>query len=471
MRGGEYGSRLQKQQEAFIAAYLRDGDAGGGSDVAEYFLEDAELADAGPPQPSRRLAGPLSLLRCCALWQGQFGGAEDLPDRSPVAVHHEATPLLCAPAAVLPPKHIALSNRPNGPVEATAAALFVPSSWLSPEAAVSLFLQGGVGGSASNGGQELQVCASCALPDAEAALLSLLECAPARARLARLCVEAGAPAATPLLARILAAALKRCPRLRTLDATHCPVLQDSTGWSALCSAIGASRLLSSLSCCSCALDGEAMPPLAAALSASRSLHSLDLSHNPLGDQGLQALAAALCQSLLPLQTLTLANCQLAHGATHALAAALSREHCALTSLDVGRNEELNGGVLFDALSVNASLTALAVDGCGLRGDCLRALASAIRENNTLRALDLSDNVLGQHVAQPSLAAALRDNRALLVLDLSRNGVTQQAVGLFAEGLNGAVGLRELRIAGNGLNGHAIQQLRAHAAPTLRVVSE
>jgi Ran GTPase-activating protein (RanGAP) involved in mRNA processing and transport len=166
---------------------------------------------------------------------------------------------------------------------------------------------------------------------------------------------------------------------------------------------------------------------------------------------------------------------LGESAARALAALLAHPACALTALDLGRNESIGsdgGAALLDALAANARLEALVLDGCGLGSAAGRALAAGLRANGTLRVLDLADNAgLGDAgAASPALADALWDNASLTALDLSGCGVGDAGAAELGRGVASNKALRQLRLARSPrLSAEAAAALRQAAPPRLHVI--
>jgi hypothetical protein len=338
------------------------------------------------------------------------------------------------------------------------------------------------------------VCADGAAAGADASLVSLLECASARSALVALRLE-GAPATSAadggVSARILAAALRRCPRLASLSAARCAF--DAPSWARLAAAAGEARSLTEWEAESCGLTGErCLASVAGAIRTTQCLRALNLAGNAaLGDAGIGTLCDALARCAT-LRALVLAGCGLGEPAARALAALLAASAqtgggddvaadapSQLRALDLGRNPGLGGrggAALLDALAVNGRLEALILDGCGLTaGACARPLAAGLRENGRLRVLDLADNPgLGDAALTPALSDALWDNGSLTALDLSGSGVGDAGAGELARGLARNAGLRQLRLArcAPALSQRAAAALRAAAGrASLRVLTE
>jgi hypothetical protein len=378
--------------------------------------------------------------------------------------------------------------------------------WLSPEAALLAALASASASAAAAAAASsslsappaplaLRVRADAGAPGAAVALVCLLEAASARAALEALRLErtndTGHSDDDDTGARILAAALRRCPRLGALSSAR--VSLDARSWTRLCAAAGAAASLREWEAESCGLTGEAcLAAAAGALGASRSLRALNLAGNgSLGDAGIGTLCAALRAPGCTLRALVLAACGLGEPSALALAALLASggtaqktgkdsqknngnatdvgdSSCTLRALDLGRNPALGGrggAALLDALGVNAHLEALMLDGCGLTAAaCARSLAAGIRENGRLRVLDLADNSeLGDAVCTPALADALWDNGALTALELSGCGVGDGGAAELGRGLARNGSLRLLGLARSPrLSERGVASLRAAA---------
>jgi Ran GTPase-activating protein (RanGAP) involved in mRNA processing and transport len=203
--------------------------------------------------------------------------------------------------------------------------------------------------------------------------------------------------------------------------------------------------------------------LANILSTTQTLRELDLSDNQVESQGLLALLPALTHETCALRRLDLYNNKLgATGATQI--AAILRDNRSLRELRIGKN---NLG----------------------RKKSLKAIATALQRNATLRTLDLSHNqiddggaillapVLDPEVSQSRLrrldltynkiwpegvrnltGALLEGNRTLRCLNLSMNHVGPEGAESLAVLLKFSFTLQELLLSRNALGDHGVKLL-------------
>ena len=170
------------------------------------------------------------------------------------------------------------------------------------------------------------------------------------------------------------------------------------------------------------------------------LRSLDLSDNPLGLASFEALSAALAKrAALKVLRLDRTGAGMG-GALESLAYALSSEDCTLKSLSLRKNSirGLGACALAEALRENTCLHSLELgNNClseapladGSPGSATR-FGIALKENATLRSLDMTHNDIGDKGAQ-ELAAALEHNTTLHKLVLSENlQITSQGCAAF-----------------------------------------
>ncbi|XP_044175918.1 uncharacterized protein LOC122958863 [Acropora millepora] len=125
-----------------------------------------------------------------------------------------------------------------------------------------------------------------------------------------------------------------------------------------------------VSMCEPTLNPEDINLLTEALTVNKSLSSLDLSNGPIGDEGANSLAHAL------------------------------RVNTSLSSLkmsfikSIGAEGADSLAQALEALSENASLSSLNLNGNGIRNEGANSLAQALRENTSITTLDLGNNSIG-----------------------------------------------------------------------------
>ena len=138
----------------------------------------------------------------------------------------------------------------------------------------------------------------------------------------------------------------------------------------------------------------------------------------------------------------------------------------LQHLDLSWNERVGGAYkgqrrrpkkLHAMLEQNSTLTSISLAGCNLRSGVVPHLANALVRNNcTIRALELDCNHLGKGVAE--LGSALKANASLRSLSLGSNGIPDGAAAKLAEGLLGNRVLHTMDLSANSLSAMTVHAL-------------
>ncbi|XP_072288078.1 NACHT, LRR and PYD domains-containing protein 12-like [Pyxicephalus adspersus] len=194
------------------------------------------------------------------------------------------------------------------------------------------------------------------------------------------------------------------------------------------------------------LDDSSCPHLASGIRNNQTLRTLDLSDNYLQGPHLRDLMEAVTTSQI--EKLLLADIKLDYSSCPHLASGI-RNNRTLRTLDLSNND-LKGPHFRDLMEAvtTSQIEELLLAGNNLDDSSCPDLASGIRNNRTLRTLDLSDNDLqGPHLRDlmkavttsqieelllaenylddsscPHLASGIRNNRTLRTLDLSNNNL-------------------------------------------------
>jgi len=211
-------------------------------------------------------------------------------------------------------------------------------------------------------------------------------------------------------ARHLAQMLRVNNCLQVLDVSFCGLLD--TGAEVLVHALGANRGLRHLYLDANGLSETAAGQLGGLLRAQGTgLETLSVGLNRLYDGGAEALAGAIAANS-SLQKLCVASCGIGATGIEALGQAL-RRNIGLVELDVG---------FLKATAATGELPNRAED----RGCC--AIAAALLENNTLRALKLSHNGIGpegRHALHGALCGEMA-NTSLVALEAEQRGMPREA---------------------------------------------
>ncbi|XP_025937855.1 NACHT, LRR and PYD domains-containing protein 6 [Apteryx rowi] len=213
-----------------------------------------------------------------------------------------------------------------------------------------------------------------------------------------------------------------------------------------------------LGCCN--LTAASCKDLAAVLSATPSLAHLDLSDNPLADRGVQELCRGLMQPKCRVEKLWLWRCRLKEKGCGALATALCANP-SVTELHLGDNELGDRGVrrLCESLRDGACrVQTLRLWRCCLKEEGCRALAAALRTNQSLRELHLGDNKLGDRGVR-RLCESLRDGACRVqMLSLWQCQLTDACCADFATVLSASQSLVHLDLSENNLGDSGVQLL-------------
>ncbi|CAI9531815.1 unnamed protein product, partial [Staurois parvus] len=204
------------------------------------------------------------------------------------------------------------------------------------------------------------------------------------------------------------------------------------------------------------LTDSSCPHLASGIRNNPTLRTLDLSVNNLEGPHFRDLMAALTTSQI--EELQLDNNDLTDSSCPHLASGI-RNNPTLRTLDLSGNN-LDGPHFRDLM---AALTTSRIEGLRLDQNHLTDsscphLASGIRNNPTLRTLDLSmNNLEGPHFGD--VMAALTTSR-IEELQLDNNHLTDSSCPHLASGIRNNPTLRTLNLSGNNLEGPHFRDLMA-----------
>tara|TARA_B100000524_G_scaffold178694_1_gene91967 strand:+ start:717 stop:1934 length:1218 start_codon:yes stop_codon:yes gene_type:complete len=187
--------------------------------------------------------------------------------------------------------------------------------------------------------------------------------------------------------------------------------------------------------------------LASGLKEAGTLSALSLPCNSLNDTAVRMLASGL-QKNTALTSLDLSHNKMADGGVKAIAKLLTESSSAMVSLKLPDNRiHADGGrYLGCALKQNTSLKHLDLRLNRLGDQGGRMLLEGVAENGTLRRLNLSCNALGMESA--SIAGGILANRAVLrSLDLSGNALSDEAGRLLEDSMvsNSTLTAMDLRL--------------------------
>ncbi|XP_062387741.1 NACHT, LRR and PYD domains-containing protein 12-like [Sardina pilchardus] len=175
----------------------------------------------------------------------------------------------------------------------------------------------------------------------------------------------------------------------------------------------------------CTLTSKSCELVASYLQSPNSLLALDLSDNDLGDSGVQLLSKGLSSSQCKLRTLRLADCKLTDKSCELVASVLQTP-TSLKELDLSFNNLEDSGVqvLSKGLSTpHCKLQTLRFAGCKLADKSCELVALVLQSPNSLVALDLSHNDLGDSGVQLLSKGLSSPHCKLQILRLCKCGIS------------------------------------------------
>ncbi|XP_064422711.1 NACHT, LRR and PYD domains-containing protein 3-like [Latimeria chalumnae] len=177
--------------------------------------------------------------------------------------------------------------------------------------------------------------------------------------------------------------LKQNQSLRELDLTS-NQLKDS-GMSEICKADN--NQLQKLSSNNCYLTSTCCRDLSSFLIRNQSLTELNLSENPIQDSGMSLICDINNKEI---QKLSLNSCSFTSGCCEVLSSFMRRNR-SLRDLDVSFNQIQDSGMSLICKADNDQIQNLSLNSCSLTSGCCEALCSFLKQNQSLRELDLTSN--------------------------------------------------------------------------------
>ncbi|MED6252845.1 hypothetical protein ATANTOWER_017894 [Ataeniobius toweri] len=269
-------------------------------------------------------------------------------------------------------------------------------------------------------------------------------------------------------------------QLRILQMMFNPI--GDQGFTKLCEAMHSPNCkLEELKIPNCDLTAASMEAFAASLCSGESkLRRIDFKDNMIGDSGVQALCKALRQPLCKLQSLGLFGSGLTGACCSDLKEVFMSEHCSLSELDLSLNDLGQEGALLLCQGLkrpSCPIEILRLTRCELTPAVFKDLGSVLKNGTCqIKSLHLDINSVGDKgvkylwdaVAHPSclleelnvemneltdacvedLCAALRDNNTLKLLELRNNCLTDAAVPAIVQVMKEKVSMEELNLKYN-----------------------
>ena len=204
--------------------------------------------------------------------------------------------------------------------------------------------------------------------------------------------------------------------------------------------------------------------LAAALQVNQSIQSLNLHGNQIGDAGARALGAAL-QVNQTIQSLNLELNQIGSTGAQALGTAL-KVNQSLQSLNLKLNyigSCKRPTFIHSFFSIQSKASRWAASGevtsKQARAAGIQTIATALKVNQAIQSLDLTQNQIGDVDAQ-ALATALQVNQSLQKLNLAFNQIGSVGVQALVTALKVNQSLQKLNLAGTKIGIAGVQAIGA-----------
>ncbi|XP_072109319.1 NACHT, LRR and PYD domains-containing protein 3-like isoform X1 [Mobula birostris] len=204
------------------------------------------------------------------------------------------------------------------------------------------------------------------------------------------------------------------------------------------------------------LTASCIEDLAAALSENRSLLVLELSNNKLGNSGIKYLSVALKNPGCKIKKLSLKANGLTAACVEDLFSALSINQ-SLTTVSLGSNKLGDAGV-HQLPKCLRNVEELELDDNNLSACCTEDLASTLSTYQSLRALNLSNNNLGDSGMKRLFAALTKVNQNLEELRLWTVGLTVSCAPDLTSMLRKSCSLTVLDLGGNELGDKGMELL-------------
>ena len=239
-------------------------------------------------------------------------------------------------------------------------------------------------------------------------------------------------------------------------AVNCPAMSDTVSLN-MCDFFknGYANQLKSFSLFGCKINFSEMSKLFGAFNNGlcRRLTQLELAEVEIGDESV--LWGTLCEGLSNLIKLKIIKCCLTHRCIPNLCKALQDERCQLTILSLSCNEIKNEGLRVlceEALTKkHCKLTSLGLGRCSLSNDCIPSLIMALPNKDCkLMSLILDDNPIGDKGVAMLFKDALSNKRcSLTALSLQQCSLTDLCIPSFCMILQGKrCALKSLSLAYN-----------------------
>ncbi|NWV70061.1 LRC34 protein, partial [Malurus elegans] len=200
--------------------------------------------------------------------------------------------------------------------------------------------------------------------------------------------------------------------------------------------------------------------LVSVLGQAEFVTGLDLAYSELTDAGAQTMATFL-QENSTLRYLNLMFNDIGTNGAELIAGALHRNGSLLHLRMTGNKIENEGGMFFASmLNINTTLEKLDLGDCDLGLQCLVAIAIALTQNKSLKAINLNRPLLStqQEEATVHIARMLTTNSSLVELHLGKHGMKNFGVERLCEALHKNSSLRYLDLSCNNITADGVKFL-------------
>nr|XP_014351023.1 PREDICTED: ribonuclease inhibitor-like isoform X2 [Latimeria chalumnae] len=204
----------------------------------------------------------------------------------------------------------------------------------------------------------------------------------------------------------------------------------------------------------CELTAGCFEVLHSLLHTSQTLRELDLSYSKLGDPELRFFSNGLNDTNSTVQTLHLNNCYLTSDSCEALSSFLSRNH-SLTELNLSNNPIKDAGMSLICNVINNQIQKLSLNSCSFTSGCCEVLSSFMRRNQSLADLNLSFNQI-QDSGMSLICQA--DNDQIQNLSLNSCSLTSGCCEALCSFLKQNQSLRELDLTSNKIEDSGMSEI-------------
>ncbi|XP_059008734.1 ribonuclease inhibitor isoform X1 [Mustela lutreola] len=258
---------------------------------------------------------------------------------------------------------------------------------------------------------------------------------------------------------VLPDVLRSVPTLRELDLSNNPL--EDAGLQLLCEGLLDPQChLENLHLEYCNLTGASCASLASALKAKQHFKALVVSNNELEEAGVRVLCQGLVDSACQLETLRLENCGLTAASCEDLCGVVAAKP-SLQVLDLGDNKLGDQGIATlcsSLLHSSSQIRVLWLWHCDITTTGCRDLCRVIRAKQSLKEMNLADNVLGDEGARLLCESVLEPGCQLQALWMKTCSFTTASCASFGEMLAQNKHLMELHLSCNKLGDAGVREL-------------